>query len=225
MKHPLLLLIAVVAIFALGMHHFFPDALNNREERVNFVQGGIMLVFLLSGLVAGHRRMGGQKLVQSILIWAVLIVGVVLVYSLVPHAGSRLAGAFLPAKPMVKADGTVEIRAASDGQFYVEAQVNGAPVRFLVDTGASDIMLTKSAAERAGIHVETADYTKRYMTANGDSLGAPVELEEVVIGPIRAQHLKASVNGGEMDTSLLGLSFLNQLGGYEVTADTLILKP
>ena len=119
----------------------------------------------------------------------------------------------------------VVIRAGNHGHFVAEVTVDGTDVRFLVDTGASDVVLSPADAERLGFDPARLRFSKFYRTANGTVRGAPVRLSEMKIGPIRVTDVRASVNEADMNRSLLGMSFLNRLSGYAVEGGRLILKP
>ena len=97
-------------------------------------------------------------------------------------------------------------------------------IKFLIDTGASDVVLNPSDAVRLGFNLKQLSFDKIYNTANGIVRGAPVKLGRVKIGPIEITNVRASVNGADMVTSLLGMSFLSRIGGYEVVGDRLTLK-
>ena len=94
-------------------------------------------------------------------------------------------------------------------------QVNGTPVQFVVDTGATDIVLSQKDAERVGIETDSLPYLGTANTANGRVQTARVRLEEVALGDIRDTNVAAVVNGGEMQGSLLGMAYLNRFA--EVT--------
>ena len=135
----------------------------------------------------------------------------------------RLAAELLPHQGLVS-DAAISFRANAQGHFVVEADVDGTALRFLVDTGASDVSLSPADAERLGFDLAELDYTRRYRTANGMIRGAPVRLSRVAIGPIVLDDVRASVNEAPMKHSLLGMSFLERLSGYEVASETLTLK-
>jgi clan AA aspartic protease (TIGR02281 family) len=116
------------------------------------------------------------------------------------------------------------VRAGSSGHFLIDAWVNGEPVTFLVDTGASDIVLTLDDARRIGLEPRALAFTQRFATANGEVRGAPVVLREIRVGQFRVFDVSASVNEAALEVSLLGMSFLEQLSGYEVRGDRLILR-
>ena len=104
------------------------------------------------------------------------------------------------------------------------ALVDGVKIKFLVDTGATDVVLNSGDAMRLGLNFKQLSFDKIYQTANGIVRGAPVKLGRVKIGPIEITNVRASVNGADMTNSLLGMSFLSRIGGYEVIGDRLTLK-
>jgi aspartyl protease family protein len=116
------------------------------------------------------------------------------------------------------------VEAGPGGHYVVEALVNGAPVTFLVDTGASDIVLTLDDARRIGLRPRTLEFSQRFSTANGEVRGAPVVLREIRIGQLYLYDVSASVNEAPLEVSLLGMSFLEQLSGYQVERGRLILR-
>lgn len=110
-----------------------------------------------------------------------------------------------------------------DGHYYVQAEVNNKLVLFMVDTGASNLVLTKKDADRVGIAMNKLEFTIPHATANGMVMAAPVTLHSLVIGPIESYEVEAMVNSGDLDVSLLGMSVLNALGNYEIRNGELIL--
>jgi aspartyl protease family protein len=130
------------------------------------------------------------------------------------------------AAPEQATDGLLElvIRAGPHGHFVVDAEVDGTPLTFLIDTGASDIVLSQADARRLGLEPRTLDYSRSYQTANGVVRAAPVQLRELRLGQLQLYELDASVNERPLPVSLLGMSFLSRLQGYEVTDGRLILR-
>ena len=141
------------------------------------------------------------------------------------RAGGRMLGELMPGEPMVTQAGTVELRRGPDGHFHVVGTVNGTEVLFLVDTGASGVVLNQADARRIGFDPGTLAYTQIFNTANGQVTGAPVRLASMGVGPIVFRDVGASVNGGKLDRSLLGMSFLNRLSGFEIEGDRMTLRP
>jgi aspartyl protease family protein len=105
---------------------------------------------------------------------------------------------------------SVTLPADSRGQFYAMGQVNGLPMRFMVDTGATTVLLPTAQADRIGI-----DYRKgprgTIQTANGDSPAWRIMLDSVAVGDIIAYNVEAVVaQSPGLDVALLGMSFLNR---------------
>jgi aspartyl protease family protein len=100
----------------------------------------------------------------------------------------------------------------------------GEPPRSLNDTGATQIVLPSAAADRLGMRGGRLRFNTRFESANGATYAAPVTLRDVRIGQLQLHDLDAYVNQGTMDISLLGMSFLRQLRGYEVMRNRLVLR-
>ena len=111
------------------------------------------------------------------------------------------------------------------GDFAVAAQVNGARVAMVLDTGASSVVLTQEAAKAAGLPLEVLDYTVNVDTANGRTRAAPVTLDRLAVGGIAERAVPALVaQPGQLKNNLLGMSFLNRLESWEVRGDKLRMR-
>jgi aspartyl protease family protein len=96
-------------------------------------------------------------------------------------------------------------------------------VQFVIDTGATDIVLSHSDAQRVGLQLENLAYVGRAMTANGEVRTAPVRLDSIALGPVKDTHIPAWVNQGEMGHSLLGMSYLQRWSKIEIGGGALVL--
>ncbi|WP_293676367.1 TIGR02281 family clan AA aspartic protease [uncultured Phenylobacterium sp.] len=123
------------------------------------------------------------------------------------------------------APGSGAVAKAADGHFWADAQVNGQPVRFLVDTGATAVALTPKDAERLGFKPIDLKYGYNVATANGGSHAAAVTLTSVSVNGARVENVQALVVSEGLDVSLLGMSYLGRLTRFEATRDTLRLHP
>ena len=204
----------------------FPDAIYSDHDRLRLVYLVLLLVLVSSSVLAG-RRLRLKGVAKAAALWAVIIVVLALGYGYRLELGAiseRVLGGFLPHRGAVVGDDEVRFPAGLDGHFRVEAQVDGTPVRFLVDTGASGIVLSPADARRIGFDPESLGFTGFAETANGTVRTAPVRLGSVAIGPIRMTDLPASVNQAAMRGSLLGMSFLERLRSFEMRDGVLILR-
>jgi aspartyl protease family protein len=119
----------------------------------------------------------------------------------------------------------MELASGRDGHFHADARVEGRHIDFLVDTGASLVVLRESDAATVGIRPMRSDYTATVTTANGKLKAAPVKLERIEIGDIAVFDVPALVLPDEaLSQNLLGVAFLSKLRRYEVADGRLTLE-
>ena len=111
-----------------------------------------------------------------------------------------------------------------DGQFWADATVNSGYVRFLIDTGASTVALTKQDAQKAGIRLHELSYNVPISTAGGRNMAARVKLKSISVGSITLRNIDALVVPEGLETSLLGMTYLGQLQKVEATPSALLLR-
>ncbi|MCF2872647.1 TIGR02281 family clan AA aspartic protease [Octadecabacter sp. G9-8] len=121
-------------------------------------------------------------------------------------------------------DATIEVPKGRDNHFRMTLRINNVPVDFLVDTGASQVVLTQDDAARIGLDPDRLAYIGTAFTANGEVATAPVRLDKVQLGDITDTRIRASVNSGQMESSLLGMSYLSRFESIEIRQDLLILN-
>ena len=111
------------------------------------------------------------------------------------------------------------------GHFKTEARIDGRYIDFLVDTGASLVILRESDAGRAGIRPRPSDYTATVSTANGKVKAAPAKLNRVEVGGITVHDVSALVLPDQvLGQNLLGVSFLSRLKRYEYANGRMVLE-
>lgn len=121
--------------------------------------------------------------------------------------------------------GTVRLHAGQNGHFETTAYINGRPVEVMVDTGASMVALTWEDARRAGIFLRDSDFRHKVSTANGTARVAAVTLDDVAIEDITVHNVRAVVaEPGNLQTTLLGMTFLSQLSRTEMSRGVLLLE-
>ena len=180
----------------------------------------ILLTAVVGWLMAENRQSLGRT-ARSLLVWGLIVVGLMAGYGLWGDIRNDIAP-----RQTVLEDGTgVAVPRSEDGHFHLTLEVNGVPVEFLVDTGASDIVLTMRDAERVGLEPGSLAFLGRARTANGMVETAYTTVDRISLGPIRFDRVGVAVNGGEMDGSLLGMAFLNRFGRLEISDNTLLLEP
>jgi len=186
---------------------------------------------ILALVVAGYWRQFRSALgpnLRALFAWALIGLALVIGYSYRDRfqgVGARVLGDLRPGSAVSGPGGSVTITRRADGDFRVEAEVNGRVQPFLFDTGASSVVLTAETADRLGIRPPESAFTQRVSTANGTALTAPIRLDSITVGPITERNVNAMVSRpGVLTTNLLGQSFLDRLPSYEVRGDRLILR-
>jgi aspartyl protease family protein len=219
-----LLLIAglVVALFA---ERNIAD-LSPLEAAALLGLGGAGLIMAAS-IVEGFGRHWTYG-VQAIAVSGGLLIALVVTYASrgeLQAVLDRAIGDIALGRTVVTPDGEVVAARKTDGSFLIQGQVNGHDTRFIFDTGASTVVLRAEQARALGFKPETLDYSIPVSTANGGALAAPVTIENLSVGPITERNIRALIaREGVLHANLLGMTFLERLGSYEVRGNRLILR-
>lgn len=160
--------------------------------------------------VSGRESMG--KTLQMATVWGFIFLGVVAAYGLWNDVQRQTTGGQM----LQMGSGQISVPRQRDGHYYLTLALNGENIRFVVDTGATDMVLTRADARRAGLDPDTLNFIGVANTANGQVRTAPVRLDTVTLGDITDTNVRASVNGGEMGGSLLGMGYLEKWGRIEI---------
>lgn len=229
----LLLLGALVGLFyVLSGYGISLDGLAGGEMAVLVVFG--LLALLYAASLAGDYRGRALHAIRHAGIWVGLFAALIAGYAyrddlgtVARRVGAELlpAGVALPEPPGDAGERAVRLRKHPNGHFVARGSVNGAPISLLVDTGASTVVLKTADAERAGIDLSALNFTTPVSTANGSTFAAPVRLRRLAIGDIVVDDIEALVaQPGNLNESLLGMSFLRRLRSYEFSGDFLTLR-
>jgi aspartyl protease family protein len=187
----------------------------------------VALLVFLSGAVFALFRHRFSAALEALMFWIllglVLAAGYTYRFELL-QVGNRIASELVPGMAATRGK-DVEIARGRSGEFILRASVNNAPLSFVLDTGASAIVLTQEAAKAAGLPIEVLSYSVSVETANGRTRAAPVTLDQVAIGGISERAVAALIaQPGQLRSNLLGMTFLNRLESWEVRGDKLILR-
>jgi aspartyl protease family protein len=220
----LLILGAAFGALLLALFQLAPDFVRS-DDQVWLVRL-IAIAAACIVLLARSRQRLSTALAQAA-VWCGLMLLVVIGYGYRTELSAiveRTTASLLPSRGQVIDAHTVSFRVSRDGHFWVDAVANGTKLRFLVDTGASGIVLTKADAARLGFPLAKLSFSETFYTANGRTRGAPIVLNQLRIGPIALDHVRASVNEGELQQSLLGMQFLGQMTKIEISGDVLTIR-
>ncbi len=187
-------------------------------------QARLFYLALLGMVIAGgvfynyRDRLGTA--VQHATIWVLIFLGATIAYGFKDQLTSQL----YPGSARPVDERTIELRRANDGHFYARVRVNGTGIRFMVDTGATNLVLSQQDARRIGLAMDNLNYILPTNTANGTVYGAGVVLDRVELGGFVDTDVRAVVNGGRMNISLLGMTYLDRFRSFSVEGDRLLLS-
>lgn len=179
-----------------------------------------VLVVAILGSVLISRRGAYGKMFRQAGVWLLIFMGLVAIVA--SWQDIRQSGQTMSFQQ--SEDSAIIIPKEIDGHFHLTLTINDRPIDFLVDTGASDIVLTRKDAARVGFDPNRLDYWGMANTANGTVRLATIRLETVRLGEFIDKNIRASVNKAPMEKSLLGMRYLSKFRAIEISNDQMILK-
>lgn len=184
----------------------------------------IFLILIISSILASGQL---RRKLKYFLAWGGIFLVLMAGYSYrheLSGVKQRIMAELIPSQGISTSENSVSFPVSADGHFHIKAEVNGVPIMFLVDTGASHIVLSPADAVKLGYEIGKLKFDRYYETANGTVRGSSVRLKSLRVGGILLQDIGASVNGANMRGSLLGMTFFKHMESYEVKGDVLTLR-
>ena len=198
--------------------------MSSGDQALNFIYLLGCLVLVASGLMV--RRLPLGQSVKIMLAWLLIFAAAFIAFTLKDDflALGRRMMAELKGDNVIETRGAeTRIRRAEDGHFWVNGEVNGRPVRFLVDSGATVTTISGDTAARAGIERD-GGFGVMVDTANGTAMVDRGRAARIAIGPIARQDLAVHIARGGEGTNVIGMNFLSTLSAWGVEGSTLRLK-
>jgi aspartyl protease family protein len=171
-----------------------------------------------------------RKAFMALTIWGLALLGLVVGYAYKDDLGQvaqRVQAVLIPGTVIEQPGGSISVMRGIGGHFHLTAMVNDmADISFLVDTGASTVVLSHGDAARAGIDIENLIYSAPVLTANGRTTAASIRLDTISVGDITVRNINAMVSRpGVLETSLLGMTFLSRFSNFNIDRDQMTLMP
>ncbi|MDO5642042.1 MAG: TIGR02281 family clan AA aspartic protease [Paracoccus sp. (in: a-proteobacteria)] len=178
----------------------------------------MLLLVALGGYLLVEMRRDFGKSMRQMLAWGLIFLGLIAGFGLWDDIRKNIAPS------QIVQGSRIELPMARNGHFFIDLTVNGENLHFMVDTGATGIALRQQDARRAGIDTDALRYTGFASTANGTVSTAPVTLGLIEIGDIRDENVRAEVVQGDLDISLLGMSYLRRFARVGFEGETMVLE-
>ncbi len=198
--------------------------MNIMEDGPSLIWGVVCLLLLASSLAA--RRLPLSYIAKAALAWIAIFAALFAIFSfrfefisiwervtadISGNAGQSISGE------------AIELRRQDDGHYWIMVDINGKPVRFMVDSGATMTAINATTAKEAG--VEANGYPIILSTANGRVAAKRATVLSLVVGPHKIENHPVVVSESFGDANLLGMNFLNNMLSWRVEANKMILIP
>lgn len=193
----------------------------------NDLQYGTLYLLIAAMLLVGAligRRAPIARGVTSVLAFIVIFGAGFVLFSFrddLQYVAQRLE-AEATGRPVQLAGDTIRVPMAIDGHFWLEADVNGVPVKFLVDSGATMTTIGRETAALADIRA-SEQRNQLVRTGNGVIRVATARAELVELGDIQRRNVRMFVADGE-EINVLGMNYLTSLKRWSVEGRWLVLE-
>ena len=222
----LLAVLAAVGALVLLLLKAFPGAIQTADDWSRVAYGFGLVALVSAGALRAGRVDWGQR-ARHVAIWVSIVAFLGVGFAYRDELGTvalRVRSEFSSSYPVATSAHELVVTQDEAGGFYMMGKVNGQLVRFLVDTGSTDTVLSPADAHRLGIDTSSLHFDRTAETANGVGYGAPLTADSLEVGPIRLTGLPMIVNQAPMSSSLLGMSFLARLESFQVRGRRLYLS-
>ncbi|MBL4839144.1 MAG: TIGR02281 family clan AA aspartic protease [Kordiimonadaceae bacterium] len=215
----LFVFLAGMALLIFGLSLAFPLT----GDMDPYLLRSIIILLIFGGAAAFWSRASLLKIAKVAGLWAVIILGLSMFYVYRSDFGNRFMSSIDPSGVVSTSEGLL-VHRSRDGHFWVRARMNGVLVNLMVDTGASNIVLSPKDAKSVGFSSNILRFNGSAQTANGTVRFARATATSLAFGDTVFYDVPVTVNGAEMNGSLLGMSALNRFTSIEFRGDTLILR-
>ena len=199
--------------------------MNQGDQAVQFLYLVGVLVLVSSALLVRRMPIGqGLKMLAA---WVMIFAAAFVVFTLKDDFKALWDRMVLETRGGIVQEQKGEelrIRQSQDGHFWVQAELNGEPVRFLIDSGATTTSVSRQVADRAGVRMSRG-MPAMVQTANGVVAVQRGRADRLSVGTIERTDLPVHVSDAFGDMNVIGMNFLSSLSSWSVEGRTLILRP
>jgi aspartyl protease family protein len=200
--------------------------MNVMEDGPSLIWGVIMVLLLVSSLAA--RRLPLGQVAKMALAWIAIFAALFAVFSFrfeFQTIWERIKSDFAGTAGQTVSGEAIALQRQDDGHYWLQVQVNGRPVDFMIDSGATTTAMNAKTATDTAIDVDAEGFPVFIDTANGRVAAKRGLIQSMQIGPHKLQdhHVVVSENFG--DTNVLGMNFLDGMKSWNVEGNVMTLQP
>jgi aspartyl protease family protein len=200
--------------------------MNIMEDGPSLIWGVVCLALLISSLAA--RRLPLGYVAKAGLAWVAIFAALFAIFSfryefksIWERVTSDISGT---AGQSISGD-AIELRRQDDGHYWLQVEINGNPVRFMIDSGATFTAVNANTAADTGVQVNANGYPVILNTANGRVAAQRGLIKSMTIGPHVIDDHQVVVSENFGDTNVLGMNFLDKMQSWKVEANMMVLQP
>ncbi|HEX8469220.1 MAG TPA: TIGR02281 family clan AA aspartic protease [Allosphingosinicella sp.] len=198
--------------------------MNEGDQALSFVYLIGILVLVVSALMVRRIPIGqGLKMFAG---WVLIFLAAFVAFALKDDfmaLGKRVLAESRGEGQVVAVGKELRIRKSMDGHFWVNGELNGRRIRFLVDSGATVTSISSDTAALAGI--EPSGLPAIVQTANGTVQVGRARADRLKVGTIERRNMAVHVSEAFGPMNVLGMNFLSSLSGWGVEGQWLVLRP
>ena len=200
--------------------------MNMMEDGPSLIWGIVCILLLISSLAA--RRLPLAYVAKAALAWVAIFAALFAIFSFryeLKSIWERVKADISGTSGQTVNGDVIELRRQDDGHYWLQAEVNGNPVRFMIDSGATITAMNAQTAADSGVDVDTNGYPMILDTANGRVTAKRGSVKKLEIGSHSIADHKVVVSDSFGDTNVLGMNFLDSMKSWKVEANMMVLQP
>lgn len=200
--------------------------MNISQDGPSLIWGIVMVVLLVSSLAA--RRLPLSQVAKMSLAWVAIFAALFAIFSFrfeFQEIWSRMKSDFAGTAGQSVSGEAIALKRQDDGHYWLQVDINGTPVNFMIDSGATTTAMNATSAADANVEVDSEGYPVIISTANGQVSAKRGSLQSMQIGPHKLSDHHVVVSESFGDTNVLGMNFLDSMKSWKVEGNVMTLQP
>lgn len=196
------------------------------EDGPSLIWGIVCVLLLISSLAARRLPMG--QVAKMAFAWVAIFAALFAIFSFRFEFASiwdRVKSDFAGTAGQNISAETIELKRQDDGHYWIKVEVNGNPVNFMIDSGATTTAMNAASALEAAVDVDNNGYPIIISTANGHVTAKRGSIQSLKVGPHAMINHSVVVSESFGDTNVLGMNFLDSLQSWKVENNVMTLQP
>lgn len=185
-----------------------------------------MVLLLISSLAA--RRLAIGQVAKMALAWIAIFAALFVIFSYrfeLASVWERVKSDFNGTAGQTYVGEAIQLKRQDNGHYWVQTQINGKDVDFMIDSGATTTAVNSSTAKEVGLAVDSGGYPIIIQTANGPVKAFRGVVQTLELGPLKLSSHRVVVSENFGDTNVLGMNFLDSLKSWKVENNVMTLQP